>query len=87
MERSAFQAWLAEADGLSARQREAAARVLAESASLASVLALLEARIEETRRCPHCTTEGAVIPRLLMFGARTGSGAIAGRVAAGLSMP
>jgi transposase-like protein len=61
MERSAFQAWLAEADGLSARQREEAARVLAEPASLASVLALLEARIEETRRCPPCTTEGAVI--------------------------
>jgi hypothetical protein len=46
-ERSAFQAWLAEADGLSPRQREEAARVLAEPALLASVLALLEARIEE----------------------------------------
>jgi transposase-like protein len=56
-----FQAWLAEAGGLSPRQREEAARVLAEPASLASVLALLEARIEETRRCPHCTAEGAVI--------------------------
>jgi ribosomal protein L37AE/L43A len=61
MEHEVFQAWLADADGLSARQREEAARVLAEPASLASVLALLEARIEETRRCPHCTTEGAVI--------------------------
>lgn len=61
MEHEAFQAWLAEADGLSARQREEAARVLAEPASLASVLALLEARIGETRRCPHCALEGAVI--------------------------
>jgi transposase-like protein len=61
MEHEEFQAWLAEADGLSARQREEAARVLAEPASLASVLALLEARIGETRRCPHCSAEGAVI--------------------------
>ena len=61
MEHKEFQAWLAEADGLSGRQREEAARVLAEPASLASVLALLESRIDETRRCPHCTTEGAVI--------------------------
>jgi|GEM_PF-5857122 len=52
MEHSEFQAWLAEADGLSPRQREEAARVLAEPASLATVLALLEARIDETRRCP-----------------------------------
>ncbi len=58
MEREEFQAWLAEADGLSARQREEAARVLAEPVSLAAVLGLLEARIEGTRRCPHCTTEG-----------------------------
>lgn len=61
MEREAFQAWLAEAGGLSPRQREAAARVLAEPASLASVLALLEARIDESRRCPHCAVEGAVV--------------------------
>lgn len=61
MEGGEFQAWLAEADGLSARQREEAARVLAEPASLASVLALLEARIGETRCCAHCATEGAVI--------------------------
>ena len=61
MEHEEFQSWLADADGLSARQREEAARVLAAPASLASVLALLEARVGETRRCPHCTTEGAVI--------------------------
>jgi transposase-like protein len=61
MDREAFQAWLAEADGLTARQREEAARVLAEPASLAAVLALLEARIDGARRCPHCRTEGAVI--------------------------
>ena len=61
MERGAFQAWLAEADGLTQRQRREAARVLAEPASLASVLALLESPIDETRRCPHCQTEGAVI--------------------------
>ena len=61
MEREAFQAWLAEADGLSPQQREEAARVLAEPASLTAVLALLEARIDEARRCPHCATEGAVI--------------------------
>lgn len=35
--------------------------MLAESASLTVVLALLEARIDETRRCPHCEAEGAVI--------------------------
>ena len=61
MERREFRVWLAEVDGLSDRQREEAARVLAEPASLASILALLEARIDETRRCPHCATEGAVI--------------------------
>jgi len=61
MEHEDFQAWLAEADGLSPRQRDEAARVLAEPASLASVLALLEARIDESRRCPHCAVEGAVI--------------------------
>ena len=61
MEREAFQAWLAEADGLSPRQREEAERVLAEPASLAAVVALLEARIDEARRCPHCSAEGAVI--------------------------
>ena len=87
MEHKAFQAWLAEADGLSALQREEAARVLAEPASSASVLALLEARLEGTRRCPHCTTEGAVIPTVSIVGARTGSGAMVARVAAGLSMP
>ena len=54
MDRETFQAWLAEADGLSPRQREEAARVLAEPASLAAVVALLEARIDEARRCPHC---------------------------------
>ena len=61
MERGDFQAWLAEADALSARQREEAARVLAEPASLTAVLELLEARIGETRRCPHCRAEEAVI--------------------------
>jgi len=61
MDHEAFQGWLAEADGLSARQREEAARVLAEPTSLSAVLALLEARIDEARRCPHCRTKGAVI--------------------------
>ena len=61
MEREAFQAWLAEADRLSSRQREEATRVLAEPASLAAVLALLEARVDKARRCPHCLIEGAVI--------------------------
>ena len=85
MEREGFQAWLAEADGLSPRQREEAARVLAEPASLAAVVALLEARIDESRRCPHCSTEGAVIPTFSIVGARTGSGAIAAKAAAGPS--
>lgn len=61
MDHKTFQAWLAEADGLSSRQREEAARVLAEPVSMATVLALLKARIDEARRCPHCGTEGAVI--------------------------
>lgn len=60
MERNNFQAWLAEADALSAKQREEAARVLAEPASLANVLQLLDSRIDEERRCPHCHAEGAV---------------------------
>jgi len=46
---------------LSPRQREEAVLVLAAPASLAAVVALLEARIDEARRCPHCSTEGAVI--------------------------
>ncbi|MCB0197445.1 MAG: IS1595 family transposase, partial [Anaerolineae bacterium] len=61
MDGKEFQAWLAEADGLSAQQREEAARVLGEPASLASVLKLLEDRIDEHRRCPRCNTDGAVI--------------------------
>jgi transposase-like protein len=58
MDRETFEAWLAEADGLSPRQREDAVRVLAEPASL---VALLEARLDEARRCPHCSIEGAVL--------------------------
>ena len=33
----------------------------AEPSSLAAVVALLEARIDEARRCPHCSIEGAVL--------------------------
>ena len=36
-------------------------RVLAEPASLASLLALLEARLDEARCCPHCQVDGAVV--------------------------
>ena len=61
MDHEAFQAWLAEVDALSPRQREEATRVLTEPASLEAVVALLEARVDEARRCPHCATEGAVI--------------------------
>ncbi len=77
-----FQSWLAEADGLSAPQREEAARVLAEPASLAAVLALLEARIEGRGAGRIARPKG----RSFVV-ARTGSGAIAARVAPGLSMP
>lgn len=60
MDRESFLAWLSDADDLTGKQRDEAARVLAEPASLASVLQLLEDRIDERRRCPHCRAEGAM---------------------------
>jgi hypothetical protein len=60
MVRKSHQASATETDGLTARQREQAVRLLAEPASLAAVLALLKARIDETRRPPNCAVDGAV---------------------------
>ena len=54
MDRNDFLTWLSEADRLTETQRDEAVRVLAEPASLASVLQLLEDRIDERRCCPHC---------------------------------
>ena len=60
MDRNDFLTWLSEADRLTETQRDEAVRVLAEPASLASVLQLLEDRIDERRCCPHCQREGAM---------------------------
>ncbi len=54
MVRKSHQASATETDGLTARQREQAVRLLA------AVLALLKARIDETRRPPNCAVDGAV---------------------------
>lgn len=55
MNRQTIHAWLVAVDGLSPEPREAAARALAARVSLASVLQLLEARLDDERHWPHCS--------------------------------
>ena len=54
MDQGMFRAWLAEIDGLTARQRQELEAVLAGRQPRAAVAAAIEERLGEARRCPHC---------------------------------
>src|SRR5208283_3648249 len=54
MDREMFRAWLAEIDGLTAKQRQELDAVLAGRQPRAAVAAAIEERLGEARRCPHC---------------------------------
>src|SRR5271157_4395854 len=54
MDQGMFRAWLAEIDGLTARQRQELEAVLAGREPRAAVAAAIEERLGEARRCPHC---------------------------------
>jgi len=60
MNHKRFQAWLAQADQLSAAQRGEAEAVLSGGPRASASLAAIEAGVGEDRRCPHCGTPGAV---------------------------
>src|SRR5208337_4521007 len=50
-----LRAWLAEIDGLTAKQRQELEAVLAGRQPRAAVAAAIEERLGEARRCPHCS--------------------------------
>jgi len=54
MDHEMFRAWLAEIDGLTAKQRQELEAVLAGRQPRAAVAAAIEERLGEARRCPHC---------------------------------
>ncbi len=54
MDQGMFRAWLAEIDGLTAKQRQGLEAVLAGRQPRAAVAAAIEERLGEARRCPHC---------------------------------
>ena len=54
MDQGMFRAWLAEIDGLTAKQRQELKAVLAGRQPSAAVAAAIEERLGEARRCPHC---------------------------------
>jgi transposase-like protein len=60
MDQKTFQAWLSASDELTDAQKAEAGEVLAGGPSGAASLAALELAVGEDRRCPHCSTPGAV---------------------------
>ena len=60
MDHTQFQDWLSDIDGLSSQQKSAAKSVLSGENEAIASLAAIEARLAETRQCPHCGTPGAV---------------------------
>ena len=54
MDQGMFRAWLAEIDGLTAKQRQELEAVLASRQPRAAVAAAIEERLGAARRCPHC---------------------------------
>jgi len=54
MDQGMFRAWLAEIDGLTAKQRQELEAVLVGRQPRAAVAAAIEERLGEARRCPHC---------------------------------
>ena len=55
-----FQEWLSGVDGLSQAQKQQLQGVLSGEAEEIASLEAIEARLAETRQCPHCNTLGAV---------------------------
>ena len=60
MRNDEFQAWLAQADRLTAEQRGRALAALKPGHEAAAALAAIELRVDEQRLCPHCQAGGAV---------------------------
>ena len=60
MDHPQFQDWLSGIDGLSPQQELAAKSVLSGETEATASLAAIEARLAETRQCPHYSTPGAV---------------------------
>ena len=59
MNHTQFQDLLSSIDGLSSQQKLALKSVLSGETEAAASLAAIEARLAETRQCPHCGTPGA----------------------------
>ena len=59
MDHTQFQDLLSSIDGLSSQQKLALKNVLSGETEAAASLAAIEARLAETRQCPHCGTPGA----------------------------
>ena len=55
-----FQVWLSAARGLTRAQRREALAVLSGRSEGAASKAAIELGVDEARRCPHCSSEGAV---------------------------
>ena len=60
MDNGRFQEWLSEIDELTAAQRTEAEAALSGQSQASASLAAVEAGIGEDRRCPRCSTPGAV---------------------------
>ena len=60
MEHSVFRSWLSKVDDLSPSQRVELEAVLAGRPPRAAVTAVVEARQDDQRRCPHCGQEESV---------------------------
>ena len=60
MDHTQFQDWLSGIDGLRSQQKLTAKSVLSGETEAIASLAAIEARLAETRQCPHCGTPGAV---------------------------
>ena len=60
MDHTRFQDLLSSIDELSSQQKLAVKSVLSGETEAAASLAAIEARLAETRQCPHCDAPGAV---------------------------
>ena len=60
MDHNQFQEWLSGVDELSQAQKQQVQGVLSREAEEIASLEAIEARLAETRQCPHCDTLGAV---------------------------
>ena len=60
MDGKGFQVWLSAARGLTRAQRREALAVLSGRSEGEASKAAIELGVDEARRCPHCSSEGAV---------------------------